>query len=74
MTMTAILDPDGTTFTMSGGDWSGTYPVSDLPKWLRFYRRQMERFPDHAGVYAESVRALERLAEDARATGEGNPD
>ena len=26
-----------TTFSMTGRYWSGTYPISELPKWLRFY-------------------------------------
>lgn len=34
-----------TMFTMTGRYWSGTYPLSDLPKWLSFYQRFAQRFP-----------------------------
>lgn len=29
---------DGDTFTLLGRDWSGTYPMAELPRWLAFYR------------------------------------
>ncbi|MCW5706915.1 hypothetical protein [Shinella sp.] len=57
-----ILDADGRSFKMTRGAWSSDYPLSDLPKWLAFYRRQQELFPAHAGQYADDVAALDRLA------------
>jgi hypothetical protein len=30
-----------------------------LPKWLSFYQRQKELFPNHAGSYDDDVKALE---------------
>lgn len=62
MTTTVILDPDRTSFTMKRGVWSSSYPVSDLPKWTAFYRRQQELYPAHADQYAESFNALRELA------------
>lgn len=62
MTTTAILDPDGKSFTMTRGAWSSDYPISDLPRWMAFYSRQQELFPVHAQQYAESFAALEKLA------------
>lgn len=53
---------DGDTFTLTDGDWSNTYPVEDLGKWLEFYRTMQVRFPKANGAYDESVAALERLA------------
>lgn len=60
MNTTAILDPEGTTFTVARGAWTNTYPLADLPKWIAFYRRQAELVPDQK-CYADDVRALERL-------------
>lgn len=60
MTTTAVLDQEGTTFTMTRGAWTNTYPVAELPKWIAFYRRQAELIPDQKS-YIEDVRALERL-------------
>lgn len=62
MTTTAILDPDRKSFTVTRGVWSSSYPISDLPKWTAFYRRQQELYPAHAEHYAESFDALVRLA------------
>lgn len=62
MKATITIDSDAGTFTMTKGVWSGTFPVSDIPKWLAFYRRQQERFPAYAAVYASDVRVLASLA------------
>jgi hypothetical protein len=67
---TATYDSETGTFTLSKGPWSGTFPISDLPKWLDFYRRQRERHPDHAASYTTDVEALEALAAQMRS---GNP-
>jgi len=66
MQTTATYDSAAGTFTMTKGAWSMTSPISDLPKWLAFYRRQQELFPDHASVYADDVDALEMLARQLR--------
>jgi hypothetical protein len=63
MTTIAILDEAGATFTIRRGSWESTFPLSDLPKWIAFYQRQMVLFPDQQTVYAESVKALEQLQE-----------
>ena len=62
MRTTATYDSTAGTFTLAKGPWAGTFPASDLPKWLDFYRRQRERFPGHAAFYDDDVRALEELA------------
>lgn len=62
MTTTVILDPDRKSFAMRRGEWTSRYPVSDLPKWLAFYRRQQEIFPAQAEQYAKDFDALEKLA------------
>lgn len=59
MQTTVTIDSVSGMVTMSRGAWSGTFPVSDLQKWLDFYRSQQERFPERAAIYAEDVRALE---------------
>lgn len=61
MQTTATYDSEVGTFTLSKGPWSGTFPISDLPKWLAFYRRQRELFPAHAASYDDDVMALEEL-------------
>lgn len=62
----ATYDSKTGTFTLEKGIWRGTFPVADLPKWLKFYRQQMERYPAHAASYSEDVRALEALAAELR--------
>jgi hypothetical protein len=63
MTTEVTYDSTAGTFTMTKGSWTNTYPVSDVQKWIDFYRRQQERFPAYAAIYDEDVRALEKLAE-----------
>ena len=59
--------PDGRTFTITRGRWSGTYPVEALPQWLRFYRGLRDRDRGaYATTYAPMVRALEDLARRMR--------
>ncbi|MBZ9991208.1 hypothetical protein LB572_29375 [Mesorhizobium sp. BH1-1-5] len=57
----AIYDSAAGTFTLEKGIWRGTFPIADLPKWLTFYRQQMQRYPAHAAQYAPDVEALEAL-------------
>ncbi|PBC09670.1 hypothetical protein CK230_15030 [Mesorhizobium sp. WSM3859] len=66
MKTTATYDSAADTFTLEKGIWQGTFPIVDLPKWVHFYRQQMERYPAHAGSYAEDVKALEALAAELR--------
>ncbi|MGN6304805.1 MAG: hypothetical protein ACTHNH_08320 [Mesorhizobium sp.] len=62
MQTTATYDSEVGTFTLTKGPWSGTFPISELPKWLDFYRRQRDRYPEHAASYTSDVEALEELA------------
>ncbi|WP_280821499.1 hypothetical protein [Pseudaminobacter soli (ex Li et al. 2025)] len=55
-------DSAAETFTMTKGAWTNTYPISDLSKWINFYRLQRERFPAYATYYDDDVTALEKLA------------
>ncbi|TRC98358.1 hypothetical protein FJV76_13735 [Mesorhizobium sp. WSM4303] len=66
MKAVATYDSTAGTFTLEKGIWRGTFPIGDLPKWLKFYRQQMERYPAHAGNYAPDVKALEALATELR--------
>jgi len=59
MQTTVTIDSAAGSVTMTRRDWTGTFPVSDIPKWLDFYRGQQERFPEYATSYADDVRALE---------------
>jgi hypothetical protein len=63
MAAKATYDSTTFTFTLSKGVWSGTFPVPDLPKWLTFYRRQRELFPNRAASYDDDVKALEAARE-----------
>lgn len=69
MKMTATYNADTKTFTMAAGGWTNTYPISELPKWLEFYRTQRELFPRHASYYDDDVEALEHLAAELRVRG-----
>jgi len=60
----ATYDSAAATFTLEKGIWRGTFPIADLPKWLNFYREQMQRYPVHAASYAPDVEALEALLKE----------
>ena len=50
-----------TMFTMTGRYWSGTYPISELSKWLIFYQRLREDFPKSGQSYNKIISELESL-------------
>jgi len=52
-----------TMFTMTGKYWSGTYPLTDLPKWLLFYQRLREDFPKAGNSYDSCINELQSLSE-----------
>lgn len=58
MKATITIDSTTGTFTHSRRDWSGTFPLSDLPKWLAFYRDQQQRYPAYAHTYEPDAVAL----------------
>jgi hypothetical protein len=62
MKTTATYDSEAGTFTLVRDTWHGIFPISDMPKWLDFYRRQQELFPAYAASYADDIEALEGLA------------
>lgn len=64
--MKVTYDSAAGTFTMANGAWTNTYPISELPKWLAFYRRQQEQFPRYAASYQGSVEGLEKLTAELR--------
>ena len=66
---------DEQTFTLSGVQWSGTYPLEELPKWLAFYRRMRDAHPNGAPYYDKAVQALEGIMDkpDRRSTGAAGP-
>ncbi|WFP66239.1 MULTISPECIES: hypothetical protein [unclassified Mesorhizobium] len=67
MKTVATFDSAAGTFTLEKDIWRGTFPIADLPKWLNFYRQQMQRYPAHAANYAPDMEALEALAAELHA-------
>lgn len=55
-----------TTFSMTGRYWSGTYPISELPKWLSFYQRLRADFPKSGTAYDKCIEELEQLTQQLR--------
>ena len=53
-----------TMFTMTGRYWSGTYPISELPKWLSFYQRLRADFPKSGTAYDECIKGLEKISKE----------
>ena len=66
---------DEKTFTLTGRDWSGVYPLEELPKWTAFYRRMRDAHPSGAPYYDKAVQALEGIMDkpDRRPTGAADP-
>ncbi|WP_410217264.1 hypothetical protein [Paracoccus sp. (in: a-proteobacteria)] len=46
---------------MTMKEWSSTYQLDELPKWLEFYRKQREDFPKAGKVYDATIEGLEAL-------------
>lgn len=77
MPVRVTIDHAARTATLQMTSWSATFPISDLPAQLRFYRRLWARQPNHkgqldltkpgpwAGFYEETVRALECAVREA---------
>lgn len=59
MKTTVTIDSSAGTFTHDKGEWVGTFPLADLPKWLAFYHDQRVRYPAHARTYEPNVRVLD---------------
>jgi len=55
-----------TMFTMTGKYWSGTYPLSELPKWLSFYQRLREDFPKSGRSYDMCIEKLDSLSKELK--------
>ena len=53
-------------FTMTGRYWSGTYPISELPKWLSFYQRLRSDFSKQKTAYDKCIEELEQLTQQLR--------
>ena len=60
---------DEQTFTLAGVQWSGTYPLEELPKWTAFYRRMRDAHPNGAPYYDAAVTALEGIASGGPSAG-----
>ena len=52
------------TFTMSGGKWTGTYPIEELPQQIAFYRKMRADFPKSGTAYDGTINGLEALARE----------
>lgn len=55
---------DDKTFTLTGQQWSGTYPLEELAAQLAFYRHMRDRFPKANGACDAPIEALEKLAKE----------
>lgn len=60
--MKATVDHEARTFTLSAGDWTGTYPISEYEHWVNFYQGQQERYAPYAKTYQPAVDALASIA------------
>lgn len=60
--MSVTLSQDRTQVFMQLGNWSGSISVSDLPRWISFYRELRDRRAGrYRAFYAADVAALEAL-------------
>lgn len=65
---TAVRSACGAWVAMRHGDWRRDIALSELPRWLAFYRGLRDRDGGRfAGFYAPQVEALERLAAEGAA-------
>lgn len=62
--ISATLNDDAQTFTLTRDDWWNTYPVEDLPAWLAFYRRMLKQ--TGRANYRAIVAALEGVRDQRR--------
>lgn len=54
---------DGASFTLTLGLWSGSYPIGELQRQLKFYRHLRDRKGGaYAKHYALTVKALEEFS------------
>ncbi len=58
---TATLGDDRQSFILRGPVWHNEYPISDLEKWLSFYRRMKVEHPKSTSNYDAPISALEKL-------------
>ncbi|WP_448113046.1 hypothetical protein [Mesorhizobium amorphae] len=65
--MKAKVDTEARTFTLSAGEWTGTYPISQYEQWVRFYQGQQQRFAPYAQSYQPAVDALANIDAEIRA-------
>ena len=56
----AFLHKDGQNFSVIGGSWRATYPISDLKKWFAFYEHLANpaKNKKHHGKYTGTRDAL----------------
>lgn len=59
--LTMKMTHTDTTFTLTGQYWTGTYPLTELLKWLQLYRKQREDFPKAGTAYDAAIEGLEAL-------------
>ena len=61
------------TFTMSGGKWTGIYPIEELPSQIDFYRKMRADFPKSKTAYDGTIDSLEALARELGVQIEAEP-
>ncbi|SFC45536.1 hypothetical protein [Tropicimonas isoalkanivorans] len=58
----ARLSADGSTVIHESDNWQGRFPVTDLPRWIAFYKRLRDRKGGrYRASYADDVAALEAI-------------
>lgn len=67
--MKASLSDDRRTVTLQGLLWANTFPVAELPRWLKFYRGLATRPNARTGgnygkSYGDTVAELERVSRE----------
>ena len=62
MTVRITHDPETSVYTHSKKAWSNSYPLSRLPEWIAFYKKQRQDFPRAGRIYDEDIEALEAWA------------
>ena len=58
----ARLSADGSNVIHDSDNWQGRFPVTDLPRWIAFYKRLRDRKGGrYRASYVDEVAALEAL-------------
>ena len=62
------LLPCGQKYRHTRGAWSSEYPLSDLPKWIKFYRKLADKRAKFYGPDYAALRLFEKELTDVSTT------